>query len=75
LQVYTTAPALQLYTGNFLAGTPARQGGEYQNYSGVALESEFLPDSPHHPEWPQPGCWLQPGQAYHSQTRYQLTAL
>lgn len=75
LKVYTTAPALQLYTGNFLAGTPARQGGEYLNYSGVALESEFLPDSPHHPEWPQPGCWLQPGQAYHSQTRYQLVAL
>jgi aldose 1-epimerase len=75
LKVFTTAPALQLYTGNYLAGTPARQGGEYLNYSGVALESEFLPDSPHHPEWPQPDCWLQPGETYRSQTRYQFVAL
>ena len=75
LKTFTTAPALQLYTGNFLGGTPARQGGEYQNYSGVALESEFLPDSPHHPEWPQPDCWLRPGQTYRSQTRYQFIAL
>jgi len=75
LKVFTTAPALQLYTGNFLAGTPARQGGEYLNYSGVALESEFLPDSPNHPEWPQPDCWLQPGATYQSVTRYQLIAL
>ncbi|NDL62777.1 galactose-1-epimerase [Acerihabitans arboris] len=75
LKVYTTAPALQLYTGNFLAGTPARQGGDYQNYSGVALESEFLPDSPNHPEWPQPDCWLKPGETYHSSTRYQFVAL
>lgn len=75
LKVYTTAPALQLYTGNFLAGTPARQGGDYQNYSGVALESEFLPDSPNHPDWPQPDCWLKPGATYQSATRYQFVAL
>lgn len=75
LKVYTSAPALQLYTGNFLAGTPARQGGDYLNYSGVALESEFLPDSPNHPEWPQPDCWVQPGLPYRSVTRYQLIAL
>lgn len=75
MEVFTTAPALQLYTGNFLAGTPARQGGEYLNYSGVALESEFLPDSPHHPEWPQPACWLKQTEAYASQTRYRFLAL
>ncbi|HGM5493254.1 TPA: galactose-1-epimerase [Serratia fonticola] len=72
MTVYTTAPALQLYSGNFLGGTPARDGGTYQNYAGVALESEFLPDSPNHPEWPQPDCWLQPGQQYLSATHYQL---
>lgn len=75
LKMYTSAPAIQLYTGNFLAGTPARQGGDYQNYSGVALESEFLPDSPNHPEWPQPDCWLKPGETYTSTTRYQFIAL
>lgn len=75
LKVFTSAPALQVYTGNYLAGTPARQGGEYQNYSGIALESEFLPDSPNHPEWPQPDCWLKPGETWRSQTRYQFSAL
>ncbi|HHQ6568218.1 TPA: galactose-1-epimerase [Serratia fonticola] len=72
MMVFTTAPALQLYSGNYLGGTPARDGGSYQNYAGVALESEFLPDSPNHPEWPQPDCWLQPGQRYQSATHYQL---
>ncbi|CAI0976855.1 galactose-1-epimerase [Serratia entomophila] len=72
MSVFTSAPALQLYSGNHLAGTPARDGGSYANYAGVALESEFLPDSPHHPEWPQPSCWLQPGQTYHSATHYQF---
>jgi len=75
MSVFTTAPALQVYTGNFLRGTPNRSGGEYGNYQGVALESEFLPDSPNHPEWPQPSCWIKPGQAYRSQTVYQFFAL
>ncbi|MBC3380694.1 galactose-1-epimerase [Serratia fonticola] len=72
MTVFTTAPAIQLYSGNYLGGTPARDGGSYQNYAGIALESEFLPDSPNHPEWPQPDCWLQPGQRYQSATHYQL---
>lgn len=72
MTVFTTAPALQLYSGNYLGGTPARDGGSYQNYAGIALESEFLPDSPNHPEWPQPDCWLEPGQRYQSATHYQL---
>ncbi|MGK0683899.1 galactose-1-epimerase [Serratia marcescens] len=72
MSVFTDAPALQLYSGNYLAGTPARDGGSYANHAGVALESEFLPDSPHHPEWPQPDCWLQPGSRYRSATHYQF---
>lgn len=75
MTVFTTAAALQLYSGNYLDGTPARDGANYNNYAGVALESEFLPDSPHHPEWPQPDCWLQPGQRYQSITYYQFTAI
>lgn len=72
MSVFTDAPALQLYSGNYLAGTPARDGGSYADHAGVALESEFLPDSPHHPEWPQPDCWLQPGSRYRSTTHYQF---
>ncbi|KMK83702.1 galactose-1-epimerase [Pectobacterium brasiliense] len=72
MSVFTSAPALQLYSGNFLAGTPSRDGGQYENYAGVALESEFLPDSPNHPDWPQPDCWLKPGKVYRSDTTYQF---
>ncbi|MGC6386172.1 galactose-1-epimerase [Ewingella sp. S1.OA.A_B6] len=75
MSVFTSAPALQLYSGNFLSGTPNRTGGKYAQYQGVALESEFLPDSPNHPTWPQPSCWIKPGQTYRSQTVYQFFAL
>ena len=74
LTVHTSAPALQFYSGNYLDGTPARDQGSYNAFQGIALESEFLPDSPNHPEWPQPDCWLQPGESYYSVTRYTLTA-
>ncbi|MDN6550552.1 MAG: galactose-1-epimerase, partial [Enterobacterales bacterium] len=35
-----------------------------------ALESEFLPDSPNHPEWPQPDCFIKPGEVYQAATTY-----
>lgn len=75
MSVFTTKPALQLYSGNFLSGTPSRDGGSYGNYAGIALESEFLPDSPNHPEWPQPSCWLTPGETYRSLTVYQFESV
>ena len=74
LSVFTTAPALQFYTGNYLAGTRAREQESYTAFQGIALESEFLPDSPNHSEWPQPDCWLQPGDIWRSETRYRFTA-
>ncbi|MFW0765284.1 galactose-1-epimerase [Trabulsiella odontotermitis] len=72
LAVYTTAPALQFYSGNFLGGTPSREAEPYSDWQGLALESEFLPDSPNHPEWPQPDCILLPGEEYISLTEYQF---
>ena len=68
MDLFTTLPALQLYTGNYLAGVPARHGGAYADHQGVALEAQFLPDSPNHPEWPQQDCWLRPGEAYLHET-------
>lgn len=59
--VYTSAPALQFYSGNFLGGTPSRGPEAYEDWQGLALESEFLPDSPNHPEWPQPDCFPASG--------------
>ncbi|MFG0607271.1 galactose-1-epimerase [Vibrio mimicus] len=72
LTVCTDKPGMQLYTGNWLAGTPNRHGAEYADYAGLALETQFLPDSPHHPQWPQPSCILRPDERYQYQTRYQF---
>ncbi len=70
LEVYTNKPAIQLYTGNWHAGEKNRCGEQYSNYAGVALETQFLPDSPNHPEWPQESVILRPGHEYCYQTRY-----
>lgn len=72
MMVYTTAPALQFYSGNYLAGTPSRGPEPYADWQGLALESELLPDSPNHPEWPQPDSILRPGEEYASLTEYQF---
>lgn len=75
MTVYTSAPAIQFYSGNYLDGTLSRSPQPYAAWQGLALESEFLPDSPNHPEWPQPDCMLRPGEEYISLTEYQFTAL
>ena len=70
MEMYTDQPGVQLYTGNWLAGTPARGGGEWQNHQGLCLEAQQLPDSPNRPELGDP--WLQPGETYRHVTRYRL---
>jgi len=72
LEVYTNKPAMQFYTGNWNGGTPRRIGGGYQDYSGVALETQYLPDAPNHPEWAHPDTVLRPGQIYQSCTCYKF---
>jgi aldose 1-epimerase len=72
LKLFTDKPAIQLYTGNWLAGTPNRCAGEYADYAGLALESQFLPDSPNHPEWVHPCSILQADKEYLYQTTYQF---
>lgn len=70
MSIATTMPALQLYTGQYLAGITGRDGSTYLTCNGVALEPTYLPDSPNHPEWPQPSCWLQPEQLYRHRIEY-----
>ncbi|USD66999.1 galactose-1-epimerase [Vibrio sp. SCSIO 43136] len=70
MDVLTNQPAMQVYTGNWLAGNPKREGGEYQDYAGVALETQLLPDSPNHPHWPQPSAMLLPNEEYLHKTSY-----
>ena len=53
LEVLTTQPAVQVYTGNWLAGCPAGKcGRSYFDYEGVAIECQHCPDSPNKPEFP-----------------------
>ncbi len=72
LHVFTSKPALQLYTGNWLAGAPDRNGGEYSDYSGIALETQFLPDAINHPNWDHPSVLLRADEIYQQQTSYQF---
>jgi aldose 1-epimerase len=72
LNVFTSKPAIQVYSGNWLAGTPNRMGGEYQDYAGIALETQFVPDALNHPDWDHPSTILQPEAMYQQQTRYQF---
>lgn len=64
LTLSTTMPALQLYTGNWLGGQPNLSNSTYSDYAGVALEPEYLPDTPNHPEWWQFGGITQAGETY-----------
>lgn len=70
LAISTDCPGIQLYSGNFL-DTTGKGGVYYGKNSGVALETQFAPDSLHHPDWPQP---VTPaGTVYHSRTFYKLS--
>lgn len=73
LEIFTTLPALQLYTGQHLAQGTRECSSIRPDCSGIALEPQFLPDSPNHPEWPQPSCWLLPGQVYDRRIVYRFT--
>lgn len=74
LEVITSQPALQVYTGNYLAGTPTRNGGTYQDYSGIALETQALPDTPNHPAWWQYGGMAKAGEGYEHWTTFKFIA-
>ena len=63
VEIFTTQPGLQVYTGNWLAGCPVGKNGHiYQNNDGVALECQHFPDSPNKPEYPT--TLLRPGEVY-----------
>lgn len=71
MEVLTTEPAMQFYTGNFLDGTIRGKGGlVYPLHGGFCLEAQHYPDSPNHPDFPS--TILKPGQTYRQQTRYRF---
>lgn len=69
MEVYTTQPGVQFYTGNFLDGSLAGKGGvRYSKYAGFCLETQHFPDSPNQPQFPS--VILRPGEAYRQTTLY-----
>lgn len=73
LEVLTTQPAVQFYTGNFLDGTLAGKGGKPVAFrSGFCLETQHYPDSPNHPAFPS--VVLKPGETYQASTVFRLSA-
>ena len=73
LEVSTTQPGAQLYTGNWFGGeTPLNpEGRPYQDYEGVAIECQHFPDSPHHPNFPSTS--LRPGEIYNEKIVYKFS--
>jgi aldose 1-epimerase len=72
MQVLTTQPGIQFYTGNFLDGTlTGRYGRHLVKYGGLCLETQHFPDSPNQPDFPN--TILEPGQTYSELTIYQFS--
>jgi len=72
LQVYTTEPGIQFYTGNFLDGSEHGKGGKAYGYrSAFCLETQHFPDSPNKPAFPS--TELKPGKEYRSTTEYRFS--
>ena len=72
LECFTTEPAVQLYTGNFLNGKIiGKRGNAYNQRNGVCLETQHYPDSPHHPNFPS--TLLKPGETLKSTTIYKFS--
>jgi aldose 1-epimerase len=73
MEMFTTEPGVQFYTGNFLDGTVTGKGGAtYPQHGGFCLEAQHFPDSINHPNFPP--VVLRPGQQYQQTTIYKFSA-
>ena len=73
LEVSTTQPAVQFYTGNFLDGSvTGKEGHVYKRRYGLCLETQHYPDSPNHPDFPS--TILKPGEKFHQTTVFKFSA-
>lgn len=72
MEVLTTEPGIQFYTGNFLDGTNKGKGATYNKHAAFCLETQHYPDSPNKPEWPS--VVLRPGKTYTHTTIYRFSA-
>jgi aldose 1-epimerase len=73
MEMYTTEPGVQFYTGNFLDGKQKGKGGVvYKKHQGFCLEAQHFPDSVHHANFPS--VILEPGKTYKQTTVYKFSA-
>jgi aldose 1-epimerase len=72
LEVLTTEPGVQFYSGNFLDGSKGKGGKAYPRRSAFCLETQHFPDSPNHANFPT--TLLKPSAAFHSQTVFRFSA-
>jgi aldose 1-epimerase len=73
MEIRTTEPGIQFYSGNFLDGTiTGKDGIVYKKHFGLCLETQHFPDSPNHPNFPT--TILKPGQTYKSLTVHKFSA-
>ena len=69
LEILTTEPGIQFYSGNFLDGSLTGKGGVvYHKYAGLCLEPQHFPDAPNHPNFPS--TVLRPGETYKHVSKY-----
>src|SRR5205085_2846481 len=75
MEVRTTEPGLQFYSGNFLDGTNVGKGGAvYKQYNGFCMEAQKFPDSVNKPDWKdKSNVVLRPGETYKQTTIYKFT--
>ncbi len=72
LEVRTTEPGIQFYTGNFLNGKlKGKSGRKYRKHGAFCLETQHFPDSPHQPGFPS--TVLNPGETYRQETIYKFS--
>jgi aldose 1-epimerase len=72
MEVFTTEPGMQFYTGNFLDGTIKGKGGKIYNFrDAFCMEPQHFPDSPNHPAFPT--TELKPGEIYQSSIIYKFS--
>lgn len=72
MEILTTEPGIQFYSGNFLDGTITGLGGLYRKHAGLCLETQHFPDSVNKPAWPS--IILKPGQTYRHVVVHKFTA-
>ena len=69
MEIHTTQPGIQFYSGNFLDGSES--GGGNNQHEAFCLETQHYPDSPNQPKFPS--TILEPGKTYHQKTIHKFS--